>query len=59
MKVNGTAVKSIGFSSSQFRFVVEAFNNTTGELAFGPKPVQQQGAVPPQLTCHLLHWVDL
>ena len=41
--------KSIGFSGSQFRFVVEVFNNTTGELAFGPKPVQQQGAVLPQV----------
>jgi hypothetical protein len=51
--------ESIGFSGSQFRFVVETLNNAAGELAFGAEPVQQQRSVPPQLTSHFLHGPDL
>jgi len=51
--------EAIGFSGTQFRLVVEALNNAARELAFGPKPVQQQGPVSPQLARHLLHWLDL
>ena len=51
--------ESIGFSGSQFRFVVETLNDATGELAFGAKPVQQQRSVPPQLTGHFLHGLNL
>ena len=51
--------ESIGFSGSQFRFVVETLNNAAGELAFGSEPVQQQRAVAPQLTGHFLHGLNL
>ena len=50
--------ESIGFSGSQFRFVVETLNNAAGELALGPEPVQQQRSVPPQLTSHFLHGLN-
>ena len=51
--------ESIGFSGSQFRFVVETLNNAAGELAFGPEPVQQQRSVAPQLTGHFLNGLNL
>ena len=51
--------ESIGFSGSQFRFVVETLNNAAGELAFGPEPVQQQRSVAPHLTGHFLHGFNL
>lgn len=50
--------ESIGFSGSQFRFVIETLNDAAGELAFRSKPVQQQRSVPPQLTGHFLHGLD-
>lgn len=49
----------IGFSGSQFCFVVESLNNAAGELAFSPKPVQQQRSMPPQLLRHFLRWLNL
>ena len=37
-----------GFSGSQFGFVVEAFNNSAGDLLFGAEPVEQQRFVAPK-----------
>jgi len=51
--------KTIGFSGSQFRFVVEALDDPAGELSFGPEPVQQQGPMFPQSAGNLLHWLNL
>jgi len=51
--------KTIGFSGGQFRFGVETLNNSTGKLLFGPKPVQQQGAMTSQHPGYLFHWINL
>jgi hypothetical protein len=32
-------LEAIRFSGGQFRFVVEALNNATGELLFRPEPI--------------------
>ena len=51
--------KAVSFSGNQFRLGVETLNNSTGKLLFGPKPVQQQGSVPPQHLGHFLHRFNL
>lgn len=50
---------SMHFSGSQFRFVVEALNNASGNLSFCPKPVQQQWPMFPQTASNILHRFNL
>jgi hypothetical protein len=47
--------KSIGFSDTQFRLVVETLHDAAGDGPFGPEPVQDQGSMSAQHACHLLH----
>ena len=51
--------ESIGFSGSQFCFVVEALDDSTGKLSFGPEPVQQQRPMVPQAAGDVLHRINL
>ena len=51
--------KTVSFSGGQFRFGVEILNNSDGKLLFGPEPVQQQMAVPPQHLGFSLHRIYL
>ena len=52
-------LKSIRFSGSQFCFGVKTLYDSAGELLFGPEPVQQKGAMPPQHLGHFLHGFKL
>ena len=49
----------IRFSACQFRFVVEALDNTVGEPLFCSKPVQQQRQMDPQTAGNPLHGLNL
>jgi len=51
--------KTIRFSGGQFCFGVEALDDSAEKLFLGPKPVQQQGSVPPKHLGHFLHRFNL
>jgi hypothetical protein len=51
--------KSVGFSGSQFKTVVEALHDAAGNRLPGPKPVEQKLSVGAQHARHLLHGFDL
>ena len=38
--------KPESFSGGQFGFAVETLDNAAGNLSFGTKPVEQEGAMP-------------
>ena len=49
---------AIGFSQSDFGLVVQALDDTAGELLFGPEVVEQQFAVRAHCAGELLHRLD-
>jgi hypothetical protein len=51
--------KPIGFSGSQFEFIVEALYDTAGNGLFGTKPVKQELPMRSKHSRNLLHWLDL
>ena len=51
--------KAEGFSDSQFRLGIQAFNAATRQLAFGAKPVQQKLPMAPQHAGDFFHGLNL
>src|SRR5690606_9256091 len=50
--------KAVGFSHTDFGFVVEPFDNAAGELLAGPEVIEQEFAMVAHGTSELLHRRD-
>jgi hypothetical protein len=50
--------KAIGSSGNHSNLVVESFDGATGDLSFGPKPVQYEQLMGAQHAGHPFHWFE-
>src|ERR1700694_4292535 len=48
----------VGFSHSDFDFIVETLNHAAGELLFGLEIVEDEFAMSPKGFGNFLHWVN-